>query len=111
MKKQYLLLVFLISTLSCKKKEPVPACGCEGPVLKVIENEEAIYRNGLLIANNPSWYAILDCNTELSVKPDVANGDSVLISGNVRRRCNTIGDVYTFIALPTPLELTAIRKK
>jgi hypothetical protein len=58
-----------------------------------------------------SWYALLDCNP-IRANSNIADGDSVLVSGKVRQSCSFYNqDIYPFIALPTPLEVTAIGKK
>ena len=111
MKKTILFILLFSAVLCCKKKDPEPKCGCDGPVYKLITDEVALYSKGFFIVKSPSWYAALDCNTILA-NSSIADGDSVIISGRVRQSCSFfIQDIQTFMALPTPLEVTAIRKK
>lgn len=105
------LLPFLILiALSCQNKEAAPDCSCDGPVLRVITKEAAVYRNGFFIVKDPSWYAAMDCNSQVS-ESGIVNGDSVFISGKIHYRCPLPFEGNTFMAPPTPIELTEIRKK
>lgn len=111
MKKPILFILLFSAVLCCKKKDPEPKCGCDGPVYNLITDEVALYSKGFFIVKKPSWYAALDC-TPVLANSGIADGDSVIVSGRVRQSCSFFNqDINTFIALPTPLEVTEIRKK
>lgn len=111
MKNSVLLILLLSSILSCAKKDPKPKCGCEGAVHRILTDEAALYSKGFLMVKKQSWYDVLDCNPIVD-NSSIADGDSVVVSGKVRQSCSIYNqDINTFIALPTPLEVTAIRKK
>lgn len=111
MKKSLLLILLFSALVSCKKKDTKPQCGCDGPVYQVITDEVALFSNGFISTKKSSRYWALDCNPILA-NSSVADGDSVVVSGKVRKSCSLFNqDIQTFIALPTPFEVTAIRKK
>jgi len=116
--KTALSFFFLLMVLaSCHKKEAAPDCGCEGPSYQTLTNVLGRYvKDGIITLTpgsptNPlaSSYA-LSCNPRF-VDGKVTVGDTVIFSGYSRYSCYRGPVLETLIAIPTMLDLTAIRKK
>lgn len=111
MKKSLLFFFLFLAGISCKKKDPNLNCGCDGPVIEVVTDFQAVHSSGFFIGKRVAWFVNAPCKTDL-VTGNVADGDSVIVSGKIHKSCPGFYiEGETFIARPTPLEVTAIRKK
>ncbi len=109
MKELTLFLLFLAGMISCRKEDPAPECGCDGPVLEVVKDFDTVYKSGFFVGKQAGFLNV-SCGEDL-VTGKIVDGDSVIVSGNVRRNCTSLMDINTLIAIPSLLEVTAIRKK
>ncbi|GGM91240.1 hypothetical protein GCM10010967_25360 [Dyadobacter beijingensis] len=103
-----------VAVSGCKKEDPNPDCGCEGPTVKVIKNTRAVHEGGGLFSfefTEPgtqrkliAWACNADTTWAKSANREVPD---YTISGNLKKEC-FFGP--TFIIIYPPIEITAIRK-
>ncbi|WP_159478378.1 hypothetical protein [Dyadobacter sp. 3J3] len=113
--KCYVFLLFIFLGFSCKDKNPVADCGCESPVIKVLENVKASYigSNTVLLrlrntgdVVNEELYQLCSKTDSLTITPDIKN-PNYTVSGKVKNSCFS-GPTFTVQA--QLFEITEIKK-
>jgi hypothetical protein len=112
MKAFLILLALATSALACHQRQPIADCDCQSTSYSLLTEKIGVYNRGYVSTVNDRTGQI-DGSYLLSCNPDfiagkTADGDTIILSGRARPNCYT-GE--TLIALPSNLELTAVRKK
>ncbi|GAB3902017.1 hypothetical protein [Spirosoma agri] len=109
--KYFTAVLMLIITTSCNK-EALPDCGCQGVTTGTLDQSLAVYKQRLpseylVTGLKPNDYFYTICNPSF-VDGKITDGDTILVSGKAHKNCF---EGESFIAQPSLLEVTAVRRK